>query len=213
VTEPIRLDWYFDYVSPFSYLQHELFHRLPAGVEVRYRPLLFAALLDHWGHKGPAELPAKRVFTYRAVVWNAQRLGVPLRFPPAHPFNPLRALRLTVALKCEPAVVQSVFRFVWREGRSIEDPAEFERLSERLGVRDADVKVAVPWVKDELRANGEEALARGVFGVPTIAAGDDLFWGADATDMLLAWLADRGLFQRGEMARVSALPVGTQRQR
>lgn len=213
MTEPIRLDWYFDYVSPFSYLQHELFHRLPPGVEVRYRPLLFAALLDHWGHKGPAELPAKRVFTYRSVVWNAQRLGVPLCFPPAHPFNPLKALRLAVALKCEPAVVQTVFRFIWREGRSIEDPEEFARLAERLDVRDADVKISVPWVKDELRANGEEALGRGVFGVPTFAAGDELFWGVDATELLLAWLADRGLFRRGEMARVSTLPVGTQRQR
>ncbi|MFZ5557969.1 MAG: 2-hydroxychromene-2-carboxylate isomerase [Pseudomonadota bacterium] len=210
---PLELDWYFDYVSPFSYLQHELFDRLPAGTRVRYRPILFAALLDHWGHKGPAELPAKRVFTYRSVVWAAQRHGVPLRFPPAHPFNPLKALRLTVALQSPPQVVRTIFRFIWREGRSVEDPAEFAALAERLGVRDADVKVAVPWVKDALRANGEEAIRRGVFGVPTFAAGDELFWGADATDLLLAWLDDRELFARGELARVSALPEGTQRKR
>lgn len=211
MAEPLELTWYFDYVSPFSYLQHELFHRLPPGVRVRYRPILFAALLDHWGHKGPAELPAKRVFTYRAVVWNAQRLGIPLRFPPAHPFNPLAALRLSVALHSTPETVTTIFRFIWREGRSVEDSAEFARLAERLGVRDADVRIAVPWVKDELRANGREALARGVFGVPTFAAGGELFWGVDATDLLLAWLADRQLFERGELARVSALPEGTQR--
>jgi 2-hydroxychromene-2-carboxylate isomerase len=213
VGEQLELDWYFDFVSPFSYLQREQFHRLPAGARVHYRPILFAALLDHWGHKGPAELPAKRIFTYRTVVWNAERLGVPLRFPPAHPFNPLIALRLSVVLHNEPAAVAEIFRFIWREGRSVEDPVEFSALADRLGVRDADVKVAVPWVKDELRANGNEAIGRGVFGVPTFALGDALFWGADATDLLLAYLADRHLFQRGELARVSALPEGTQRRR
>ena len=83
-------DWYFDFLSPFSYLQLVQFDRLPPDLEITYRPVLFAGLLGHWEHKGPAEIPAKRVHTYRWCHWYAARHGIPFRMPPAHPFNPLR---------------------------------------------------------------------------------------------------------------------------
>src|SRR5580700_4734549 len=89
-------EWYFDFVSPFAYLQLEAFDEL-CGARVTFRPVLFAGLLNHWGHKGPAEIPQKRRFTYRFVQWLAERDGVPLKFPRAHPFNPIKALRLAIA--------------------------------------------------------------------------------------------------------------------
>jgi 2-hydroxychromene-2-carboxylate isomerase len=57
-------DWYFDFISPFAYLQSEQLHRLQPLVQIRYRPVLFAGLLKHWGNKGPAEVLPKRQFTY-----------------------------------------------------------------------------------------------------------------------------------------------------
>ncbi|HZI83648.1 MAG TPA: DsbA family protein, partial [Casimicrobiaceae bacterium] len=105
-------DWYFDFVSPFSYLQFELLPRFERSLRIRYRPVLFAGLLQAHGHKGPAEIPAKRRFTYRHVVWQARSLGVPLKFPAAHPFNPLPLLRLAIAADCHPEVVRRIFRFV-----------------------------------------------------------------------------------------------------
>lgn len=64
-------DWYFDFISPFAYLQSEQLALLGPSVRVRYRPVLFAGLLNAHGQKGPAELPRKRVFTYRYLVWEA----------------------------------------------------------------------------------------------------------------------------------------------
>jgi len=103
-------DWYFDFVSPFSYLQCEQLPSLERSLRVRYRPVLFAGLLKAYEHKGPAEIPAKRRFTYRFVVWQAKRLGIPLKFPAAHPFNPLPLLRLAIVADCDPdasAICQS----------------------------------------------------------------------------------------------------------
>ena len=88
--------WYFDFISPFAYLQWQKL-KVIRGCSFEYRPLLFAALLDHHGNKGPAEVPSKRLFSYRHVQWRADQAGIDLRFPPAHPFNPLYALRLCVA--------------------------------------------------------------------------------------------------------------------
>ena len=100
-------DWYFDFVSPFSYLQCEQLPMLERSVRIRYRPVLFAGLLKAHGHKGPAEIASKRRFTYRFVVWQAAKLGIPLKFPAAHPFNPLPLLRLAIAADCEPSAVRT----------------------------------------------------------------------------------------------------------
>src|ERR1700693_6453432 len=90
-------EWYFDFISPFSYLQIVAFDRFPPEVNLTLRPVLLAGLLNHWGHKGPAEIPEKRRFTYRFVQWLAERQGGPMKFPPVHPFNPIKALRLAIA--------------------------------------------------------------------------------------------------------------------
>jgi 2-hydroxychromene-2-carboxylate isomerase len=205
-------DWYFDFISPFSYLQSERLAALGPRIAVRYRPVLFAALLDANGHKGPAEIPGKRAFTYRFVVWQARRLGIALKFPHEHPFNPLSLLRLAIVCDCRPDAVQRIFRFVWRDGRLPDLPIEWAELTHDLGVADADARIADPDVKETLRRNTDEAIARGVFGVPTLAVGDELFWGVDATDMALDYVAAGCRFADPEYARVSALPTGVVRQ-
>ncbi|MEI5604188.1 hypothetical protein, partial [Streptomyces brasiliscabiei] len=82
---------------PFAYLSLKQLPALPAGTELELLPVLFAGLLNHHRQIGPAEIPAKRRFTYRFVVWRARQMGVPLVMPPTHPFNPLSALRLVIA--------------------------------------------------------------------------------------------------------------------
>jgi 2-hydroxychromene-2-carboxylate isomerase len=204
-------DWYFDFVSPFSYLQLERLRDWPASVTLRPRPVLFAGLLDHWGTKGPAEVDAKRTFIYRQVQWIADREGIALRFPPSHPFNPLRALRLAVALESDLAAIRAIYRFIWGEGREVGTDEGWHDLARRLGIADADRLVSDPEVKAGLRRNGEQAIAAGVFGVPTLAIDGMLFWGADATPMALDYLEHPDRFQTPEMRRIATLAVGASR--
>lgn len=204
-------DWYFDFISPFAYLQSEVLGRFDGRLVIRPVPVLFAGLLRHWGQKGPAEMATKRRFTYRQVQWVAEKSGIVLRFPPQHPFNPVRALRAAVALDASPGAVREIFRFIWREGRDVNEPEEWAELARRLGVADLDARCNAPEAKSLLLQNGEQALAAGVFGVPTLAIGPELFWGFDATDMALDCLADPARFSRGEYVRIDSLPVGAAR--
>ena len=188
------LVWYFDVISPFAALAIPDMEVLCAQRSVTLRPVLFAGLLKAFGHLGPAEIPAKRTQTYRIVQWIADERGIPFRAPPAHPFNPLALLRL-----------------LWGEGRDPESPETAAALAAALGVPpDAG---SDPAVKDRLRANTDAAVAAGVYGVPTLAIGEELFWGLDAMPMARAYLADPALFSQGEMARVSNLPMAAQRPR
>jgi 2-hydroxychromene-2-carboxylate isomerase len=203
----LSVDWYFDYVSPFSYIA---LHRLPElDVPVHFKPVLFAGLLNHFGQKGPAEIPAKRKWTYRWCTWWARSLGVPFRFPAAHPFNPLPYLRLSLAAGNKPEVVRRIFDAIWTTGEDAGDTERFTGLCKRLGVDTA--ALSSPEIKDGLRKNTDDAVLRGVFGVPTFVASGEVFWGADAVDFVKAFLKDEGVLRNAEMRRVDALPVAAAR--
>ena len=198
-------DWYFDFVSPFSYLQCE---RLQAhAASIRPRPVLFAAILDANGQKGPAEIAAKRVFTYRFVYWQAKSLGFPLKFPHAHPFSPIALLRLALACDARLDAITRIFRFVWRDGRLPDLPIEWVELADALGLPDAETRIADPAIKDALRQETNAAIARGVFGVPTLAVDNELFWGLDATDMALEYMRAGARYDDPEYARIAELPA------
>ena len=203
--------WYFDLISPFSYLHLKQFHRLPSGLEIEYVPVLFAALLKHWGHKGPAEIPPKRVYMYRQLNWLAAHFGIAFRMPPAHPFNPLQGLRLLIAAGPTRQNVETAFDMIWKEGLDLQDAANVAELGKRLQVNDVPTALSDEAVKARLKANTEEAIARGVFGVPSFAFDEVLFWGQDSLDMMLEYLKDPGLFDTPEMRRVHSLPVGIAR--
>ncbi len=110
------LRWYFDFVSPYSYLHWQKLKQLPQFGQIQTVPIAFGAVLHHLGNLGPAEIPAKRRFIYRQLLWNAQAEGTPLHFPPGHPFNPLSALRLCLAAGASTQAVDVLFDWIWREG-------------------------------------------------------------------------------------------------
>lgn len=83
-----RADGFFDFVSPLSSLQWPRLLALGDRPDLRPRPIVFGALLERLGTRGPAEIAGKRRFTWRMALWQAQPQGTPLRFVPVHPFNP-----------------------------------------------------------------------------------------------------------------------------
>ena len=203
--------WYFDYISPYAYLQSAVLGRFDRYARIEPRPILFAALLNHHGTKGPAEVPSKKVQTFREVVWLAHQQQIPLNLPHAHPFNPLPLLRLSIALGNDADVVQALFRYVWVDGHLPTDAGPWATLCRGLGIDDPDAEIARDDVKDTLRRNTEEAIRLGVFGVPTIAVDDQLFWGFDMTDAAVAYLRGDPLFASPMMKRAESLPDGVHR--
>jgi 2-hydroxychromene-2-carboxylate isomerase len=213
MSRPVKVSWVFDVISPFSYLAFPRLAELPVPVELEYVPVLLAALLDHFGQLGPAEIPSKRRFTYRFALWRARRLGVPMRFPPAHPFNPLAALRLVIAGGCDRRAAGTVLDAIFRDGRDASDPEVIAGLARTLGVADPQRALADPAIKQRLRDNTEWARQRGVFGVPTLVVGEEFFWGHDAVDMALDYLKSPQSFEDAAMRRADTLPVGVSRTR
>jgi 2-hydroxychromene-2-carboxylate isomerase len=207
----MKVSWVFDVISPFAYLNLKQLPQLPAQVEVEYVPVLLAGLLKHHGQIGPAEMPTKRRFTYRFALWRARRMGIPMCLPPAHPFNPLQALRLIIAAGSTRRSIEAVFAAIFQYGLDAADPEVIERLATELQIGDPQSALNEASVKQQLRQNTEWAIAKGIFGVPTFLIGDEIFWGHDSFDMVLDYLLDAAPFQDRQMRAVDSLPIGVQR--
>lgn len=187
-----RITFYLDFISPFAYLA---FEKLPEALmghsySVSYKPVLFAGLLKHHGQLGPAEIPGKREWTYRQVLWLARQNGVNLQLPAQHPFNPLGLLRLALACGedglANRYVCETLFRHVWQGGADAADTQRLQSLTAQLTPPQEPNSAAV---KAQLKTNTEQAIAQGIFGVPTFEVDGRLFWGFDALPMLAAYLA------------------------
>lgn len=202
------LVWYFDLISPFAYLQSTQLHRFAPHAEVVFKPLVFAGLLQHFGNVGPAEIAPKRQWTFEHVAWQAQQLGLPMRLPAAHPFNPVAMLRAIVAAGSTATAVRTAFAYVWEQGGDLH---ELTALYAALGLTAAQCNT--PAVKAELIANGQQAIAAQVFGVPTVVVQARQFWGVDATDMALAYLQNDAWFSSSAYLDVQHYPQGVQRVR
>jgi 2-hydroxychromene-2-carboxylate isomerase len=200
------LTWYFDIISPFAYLQSTQLARVAEHAHITFKPVVFAGLLQHFGNIGPAEIAPKRQWTFEHVAWTAQALEVPLQPPAAHPFNPVGILRAIVAAGSTVQAVKAAFDYVWVKRGDLTD---LTALLAELGLNvDA---ISAPGVKAELIANGQAAISQNVFGVPTALVDNKLFWGVDATDMLVAYLQGDPWFESTAYTAVKDFPQGVQR--
>ncbi len=186
-----QITFYLDFISPYTHLA---FERLPEALmglsySVTYRPVLLGALLRHHKLLGPAEVPAKRAWTYRHVLWLGQQHEVTLQMPAVHPFNPLPLLRLAIAAADggDPNryVCETLLRHVWQGGLDANDAA---RLQARRESRAPPLASDDEAVKSRLRANTDEAVAAGGFGVPSFVVDGRVFWGLDSLPMLRRYL-------------------------
>ncbi len=211
-----HITFYFDVISPYAYLAFEQLPQALQGIShsVTYKPVLFGAMLQHFGQLGPAEIAPKRTWTYRQINWLAKQQGASLHMPANHPFNPLGLLRLAVACgkegRCNRYVAETLFRHVWQGGLDAGDAQRLQALAGQLKpARSHDD----PNVKAELKANTDVAIAKGIFGVPMMEVDGEAFWGLDALPMLRAYLEVDEWFVSSQWLAAGDLPTGVVRKK
>lgn len=187
------LEFIFDFISPASYLA---FTQLPAlcaetGATLLYQPVLLGGVFEATGNRPPLAVPAKGRYILEDFSRFARRYGVPLRFNPAFPYSTVAALRGALVVQQDQperldAYVGAVFEAIWAQGRNLSDPAELQTVLADAGFDAAGLLAAASGqaAKDALRQRTEQAVARGVFGVPSFFVGEQLFFGQDRLDFV-----------------------------
>ena len=217
------IHFYFDVISPYAWLA---FKALPSTLEgiahrVHYHPVVFGAMLKHHGQLGPAEMPGKRDWTYRQVMWLAKQQGTLLQMSASHPFNSLALMRMAVATATngEPSreVVEAIFKHVWCSGLEATDATRLEALQHQLTQMmqethaNVQIDIQAPEVKQNLIQQTQAAIDLGLFGVPSMVVDGQVFWGQDSLPMLRAYLEGDAWFESSDWIDVGKLPVGIRR--
>jgi 2-hydroxychromene-2-carboxylate isomerase len=208
------IQFYFDYESPNAYIAWTQLPKLARryGFDVEPVPILYAALLDANGQLGPGEQPTKGLWMAKNMWRKAALLGIPLNKPAFLPFNPLRALRVSILPLEEPvrtAVIGALFEAVWVHGQHVSEPGVVDGVLDELGLPGAELvaRAQSPEIKGQLRAQTDHAIAKGVFGVPSMTVGDELFWGYDDFPYLELVLAGKDPIDPAMIARWEDGPV------
>jgi len=186
------LEFYFDVGSPTAYLAHKRLGQLRAqyDLDVRYMPMLLGGVFKATGNTSPVAIPAKgRYMLEQDLPRFAARYGVPLSFNPHFPINTLNLMRAAIAaqqLGCFDAYINRVFDAIWVEGKNMGDAQVVSQVLADAGL-DAGALVARsqdPQVKAALLANTDAAVARGVFGAPTLFMDGAMYFGQDRLDFI-----------------------------
>lgn len=179
------LEFFYDLGSPYSFIAAQrLKEGVADGVEIAWRPFLLGAVLKATGNTMPASLPAKARYMYVDLHRQARHYGLPFRFPTKFPLNTLLPQRVLTGLPVRdlPHITHALFEAYWVQDVDIASP---ERLAAVL-TSTAVLRAQQHDVKDRLRTNTDEAIARGAFGAPTFFVGSDMFFGNDRLDMAIA---------------------------
>jgi 2-hydroxychromene-2-carboxylate isomerase len=211
-----KIEFFFDPISPYSWLAvHQRLRIEAVGARLDFRPVLLAGLLAAHGTKGPAEVASKRAYTMRDVLRIAARLGLKIAGPPTHPFNPLRALRMCIALDDEHQRAQFgllLLDAAWQRGLELSDMGVLIGLANecRLDGRALSAQADESAVKQKLTDATNAAVAAGVFGVPTFRVDGENFWGEDRIEALL-WRLQGNRIDEALLADVLARPASAAR--
>ena len=190
---PRTIEFYYDFGSPASYIAHCRLKGVAVrtGALVELIPILLGAVFKATGNASPIECPAKGRYVAVDLMRFAARDGVPFASNPHFPINTTRLMRAATALRGDPGYARYVdfaFDAMWHFPRNLGDPAEVAAVLTNAGF-DAEAVVAraaSPEVKDALRATTDAAIARGVFGAPTMFVGDEMWFGQDRVDWVEA---------------------------
>jgi 2-hydroxychromene-2-carboxylate isomerase len=206
-----HITFYLDFISPYAYLAFEELPRALLGLSysVTYKPVALGVLLRHHGSLGPAEIAAKRDWTYRHVMWLAHSKGIPLDMPAMHPFNPMPLLRLAIGTDAQGLpnryVCDTLFAHVWQGGSDAVDVQRLQATTAELAPARAATDEAV---KAQLKAHTDDAIALDIFGVPAFEVDGKVFWGLDALPMLRAYLEGDTWFGEAHWNAPKTLPSG-----
>ena len=184
--------WYFDFASPFAYLQLAKAQEWRSRLPLTAVPVVARVLTREGSEREAAGIGVEDSFE-GFVRWRAKTQGLTLTFPPAYPFNSIAALRLCVAGGGGWPLIDAIFHHIWRDGLSGTTPDELKPVAAKFGVNTLGTTGGAFDSGAKVRANTEAARALGVTGVPTVRAGSRLFHGPNAASEFDDWLAQPGL--------------------
>jgi len=193
------LRFYFDFLSPYSYLAFQWIKKNKVlleglSISVEYIPVMLGKLIHSYETKGPAEIESKRNYLFKDCLRYSNLNGIAFTPPKSLPFNSLYSLRLSIAASGEEKfkLIDEIFAAGWGRGEEIGEEENLLEVLKRSGI-DASLmeQTTSKEIRRALKVNTSKAIENGVFGLPCFIFKDELFWGNDSTKYLELFIAGK----------------------
>ncbi len=186
-------DFYFDFVSPYSFLAHKQIRKIEKkeGIKIRYKPILVGGLHNLHGIKAPAFIPAKAKHMIRDCKLIAAKNGVKFKFNSYFPIRSLNLMRGVFVAEednIKSYYIDNIFNTIWQDGLNMNDQVIVEKVLKNLNVNPKTfiLRSISSLIKDSLRKKTNDAYEKGIFGAPTFVVNNKIFWGQDRIEFALA---------------------------
>ncbi len=185
-------DFYFDFISPYSFLAHKEVRKIEnkVGIKIRYKPVLLGGLHNLHGIKAPAFIPAKAKHMVRDCRLIAQRNNVKFKFNAYFPIKSLNLMRGVLVAEednIKNYYIDNIFNTIWQDGLNMNDEIIIQKILKNLNInpKTFTLRTTSSSIKDSLRKKTSEAYEKGIFGAPTFVSNNKIFWGQDRIEFAL----------------------------
>ena len=185
-------DFYFDFVSPYSFLAHKEIRKLEkkVSVKIRYKPVLLGGLHNLHGIKAPAFIPAKAKHMVRDCKLIAEKNNIHFRFNSYFPIRSLNLMRGVLVAEednFKSYYIDNIFNAIWKDGLNMNDENIIQKILKNLNINPKTfiLRSTSSSIKDLLKKKTSEAYEKGVFGAPTFISNNKIFWGQDRIEFVL----------------------------
>ena len=185
-------EFYFDFVSPYSFLAHKQISKLEKknSVKIKYKPILLGALHNLHGIKAPAFIPAKAKHMIRDCKLIAEKNKIKFKFNSYFPIRSLNLMRGVFVAEeddYKSYYIDTIFNAIWQDGLNMNDENVIEKILKNLNVNPKTflLRSASSSIKDSLRKKTNEAYEKGIFGAPSFVSNNKIFWGQDRIEFAL----------------------------
>ena len=185
-------EFYFDFVSPYSFLAHKQISKLEKknSVKIKYKPILLGALHNLHGIKAPAFIPAKAKHMIRDCKLIAEKNKIKFKFNSYFPIRSLNLMRGVFVAEednVKSYYIDSIFDAIWQDGLNMNDENIIQKILKNLNINPKTflLRAASSSIKEILRKKTNEAYEKGIFGAPSFVSNNKIFWGQDRIEFAL----------------------------
>ena len=185
-------DFYFDFVSPYSFLAHKEIRKIEnkTGIKIRYKPILLGGLHNLHGIKAPAFIPAKARHMIKDCKLIAERNNVKFKFNSYFPIRSLNLMRGVLVAEEDNVknyYIDNIFNTIWQDGLNMNDEIIIQKVIKNLNInpKTFSLRTASSLIKDSLKNKTNDAYEKGIFGAPSFVSNNKIFWGQDRIEFAL----------------------------
>ena len=186
------LDFYFDFISPYSFLAHKQIYKIEKkdSIKIRYKPILLGGLHNLHGIKAPAFIPAKAKHMIRDCKLIAEKNKIKFKFNSYFPIRSLNLMRGVFVAEednYKSHYIDNIFNAIWQDGLNMNDENIIQKILKNLNVNPKTffLRSASSSIKESLRKKTNEAYEKGIFGAPSFVSNNKIFWGQDRLEYAL----------------------------